>query len=352
MTADFLLYGSTGYVGRAIAELAVERGLRPVLGGRRAEAVGHQAAELGLDFVVASAGDAASLEAAMGDVPLVLSCAGPFVHTVEPLVEACLGTNTHYLDISGEPPVYDAVAARHEQAEAASVMLLPSVGFDVVATDCLAGHLMARLPNATRLTLALHQEGPADLPPGTLRTVIEMAPYGSSKQHRVGGEVVSAKRRMTRLIDFGDGPVEASMITWGDVFTAYVSTGVPNIADYTVMSPELSRQLDLLDRVRPLLRWGPVRNAAKKTLRGGATSEERAQTTMAVWGEVIDTTGEKAVSRLFGPEGGLEWTSRAALDVVGHALAGEVKPGFQTPATAYGPDLVLEAEGVTREDVE
>ncbi len=33
---SFLLYGAYGYTGRLIAEMAVERGLRPVLAGRNA----------------------------------------------------------------------------------------------------------------------------------------------------------------------------------------------------------------------------------------------------------------------------------------------------------------------------
>lgn len=352
MAGDFLLYGSTGYVGSAIAELAVQRGLRPILGGRDHEAVEGQARGLDLDFVIAETRDGAALDEMMAAVPVVLSCAGPFLHTAGPVVEACLRTGTHYLDISGEPPVYEMIAAHHNRAAAAGLMLLPSVGFDVVPTDCLAVHLAKRLPTATRLAIALNQQGPAGLPPGTLNTLIELTPHVTTREHRVDGEVVSASRRLTRMIDFGEGPVAASMITWGDVFTAYRSTEIPNIEEYSVLSEDLTGQLDRLDRLRPLLRFGPVRWAAKRSLRGGATAAERAETTMSVWAEVTDGDGGKAVSRLHGPEGGLEWTSRVAVDVLSHALDGDITPGFQTPAMAYGPDLVLETEGVRREDLE
>lgn len=232
-------------------------------------------------------------------------------------------------------------------------MLLPGAGFDVVPTDCLAAHLKPRLPTATHLTIAFHPQGPAALPPGTLNTLIESIPLESNREHRVDGrlEVVSGRRK-TRMVDFGSGPVEASLLTWGDVHLAYRSTGIPNIEDYAVIAPAMARQMDLSERLRPLFKIPLVRELAKRTQRGGATPEEREQTTMSVWGEVVDADGGKAVSRMYGPEGGLVWTSRSALEVVKRVLASEFEPGFQTPSLAYGPDLALAAEGVTREDVE
>ncbi len=351
MTGDFLLYGANGYVGSALAGLAVDRGLRPIIAGRNAAAVEELATTLGLDSKIVAVDAAASLDAALMETRVVLNCAGPFIYTAIPIIEACLRNGVHYVDITGEPPVYGAIAAYHDRAIEREVMLLPGAGFDVVPTDCLAVYLAKRLPSATRLTLAINQHGPAGLPPGTLNTAVEMIPFGS-KQHRVGGTIVSSKERKRRYVDFGDGPVEVVLMVWGDLFTAYRSTGIPNIEDYWAFDAATIRQLDMLDRVRPLFRLAPVRAAAKRRLRGGATPDERAATTTRVWGEVVDDVGNTAVARLSGPEAGLEWTIRSALDVVSHILAGDVTPGYQTPAMAYGPDLVLESEGVTREDVE
>jgi short subunit dehydrogenase-like uncharacterized protein len=350
--ADFMLYGSNGYVGRAVAELAIEHDLRPMLCGRDESAVNRQANELGMEARVFGLDDEASLNAALAAVPVVLNCAGPFLSTHRPLVDACLRTGTHYLDITGEPPVYEAIAARDDEAGANGVMLLPGVGFDVVPTDCLAAHLKRRLPTATHLTLAFHPEGPAALPPGTLKTLIDLIPLGSNKERRVDGrlEVVSG-RRPTRMIDFGSGPIKASLLSWGDIHQAYRSTGIPNIEDYAVLPPGMGRQMDVTEKLRPLFRIAAVREAAKRTIRGGATGEERARTTMSVWGEVVDGEGQQAVSRMHGPEGGLVWTSRSALEVVKRVLGGDFKPGSQTPSLVYGPDLALASEGVTREDI-
>lgn len=348
--SDFLLYGATGYVGRATAELAVERGLRPLLGGR-SESVREVAGGLGLDAVVMSATDGHAIEAALADVPVVLNCAGPFVHTYGSFFDACLRTGSHYLDITGEPVVYEAAAALDADARRAGVMLLPGVGFDVVPTDCLAAHVAARLPTATQLAIAFSNEGPASLPPGTANTMLEMGASESSKLHRVDGQIVEAPERLRRQIDFGSGPVEAVLRTWGDIYLAPKSTGIRNVTNYLVLGRSGEQQIDVLERLRPLLRFGPVRRLIRSRIPTGASPERRAAASTHVWAEATDPDGGRAVSLLHGPEAGLEWTRSAALDVVARVLDGQAPPGHQTPSTAYGPDLVLETPGVVREDV-
>jgi len=230
-------------------------------------------------------------------------------------------------------------------------MLLPGVGFDVVPTDCLALHLKQRLPSATRLTLAFQGEGPAGLPPGTQRTGIELIPYGN-RVRRNGRLERPTQATKTRLIDFGKGPVQVDRITWGDVFTAYYSTGIPNIEDYAVL-PKAVRQLAAIPNVLlPLFKLAVIRNLLKRGVKPGPTADERNRTFTHVWGEVEDDQGRRAVSRLHGPEAGIVWTARAALAAVRKVLANNAPPGFQTPALAYGADFVLECEGVTREDLD
>lgn len=347
----FLIYGATGYVGRAAAALAVERGLQPVLAGR-SPSVRDVAEELGTDAVVVEVDDQAGLRSALADQPVVLNCAGPFHRTYRQLFDACLATGTHYLDITGEPVVFEAAAAADPQARAAEVMLLPAVGFDAVPTDCLAAHLVRRLPAATHLRLAFAQDGPAAIPPGTAQTLVETAPHLSSRLHRVDGAIVEAAPRPTPEIDFGTGPVPTVLRTWADIYLAHKSTGIPNIDVYIALDPQLLRQNDLLERLRWLLRIGAIRQLVRRQIPTGATPEELEASATHVWGEVVDGDGNRAVSRLHGPEAGVVWTVRSCLDVVGRVLAGDAPPGHQTPATAYGPDLVLEADGVTREDVE
>jgi short subunit dehydrogenase-like uncharacterized protein len=347
----FLIYGATGYVGRAAAALAVERGLQPVLAAR-SESVRDLADELGTEAVIVEVDDVAGLTATLADQPVVLNCAGPFHRTYRQLFDACLATGTHYLDITGEPMVVEAAAAADAAAKAAGVMLLPAIGFDAVPTDCLAAHLVRRLPTATHLRLALAWEGPASIPPGTARTLVESAAHLSSRLHRVDGTVVEATSRPTLEVDFGAGPLTTVLHTWADIYVGYQSTGIPNIDVYLALSPEQVKQRDLAERLRWLLRLRAFRELIRRQIPTGATSQEVAASAAHVWGEVFDADGNRAAGRIHGPEAGRLWTSRCCLNVVTHVLAGDAPPGHQTPATAYGPDLVLEADEVTREDVE
>lgn len=344
------MYGAYGFVGEQIARMAVENGLHPIVAGRKATRVERLAAELDVAYHVFKLDDVPAMDRALKDVRLVLHCAGPYLNTYKQMVEGCLRAGVHYLDLTGELPVYEAIAARDGEARAQGVMLLPGVGFDVVATDCLALHLNDRLPHATHLTLAFQARGPAGLPPGTQRTSIELAPYGD-RMRRDGKLVAPQRAEVTRQIDFGDGPVEAVRFTWGDVFTGYHSTGIPNIEVYAVLSQAQRRQFAWLRRLRPLFKLAAVRSLFKLGVKPGSTAEERAQSSTHVWGEVKDDQGGRAVSRLHGPEAAVVWTARAALAAVQKVLAGKAPPGYQTPAKAYGADLVLECEGVTREDL-
>ena len=207
-------------------------------------------------------------------------------------------------------------------------MLLPGVGFDVVPTDCLALHLKQRLPSATHLTLAFQGEGPAGLPPGTQRTGIELIPYGN-RVRRNGRLERPEQATKIRLIDFGKGPVQADRIPWGDVFTAYYSTGIPNIEDYSVV-PKAMRQLAAIPNyLLPLFKLAVIRNLLKRGVKPGPTADERSRTFTHVWGEVEDDQGRRAVSRLHGPEAGIVWTARAALAAVRKVLAKMLLQGFK-----------------------
>lgn len=350
MATTFLLYGATGYVGEAAARESVRRGMAPILAGRNAAAVSALARELGLPHRVAALDDPRAVEAMLDGVAAVLHCAGPFLYTSRPMVDACLRTGAHYLDITGEFPVFEAIAARDAEARERGVMLMPAVGFDVVPTDCLAVHLKQRLPSATHLTMAFQSEGPSGLPPGTQRTVIELMRFGD--RVRVNGRFERATApRKTRLVDFGGGPVEVTQLTWGDVFTAYYSTGIPNIEEYTVVPKAARRAMGVMDALRPLLGLGWVRALLRRGVTPGPSAARRARTVTHVWGEVTDATGASAAARLHGPEAGVDWTVACALAVVERVLRGEVQAGYRTPAMVYGADLVLACPGVTREDL-
>jgi short subunit dehydrogenase-like uncharacterized protein len=345
---DFLLYGATGFVGEEIARRAVETGLKPLLAGRDQTKLKKLAWELKQDFMAFSLDDPVKMEAAFNSVPLVLNCAGPFMYTYQPILEFCLKTTTHYLDITGELPVFQGLADLDGQARDQGIMLMPGVGFDVVPTDCLAVYLKDRLPSASQLTIAFQVVGPAGLPPGTQRTMIELIPYGN--RVRRNGQLVKPRQAIkTREVDFGNGRVTATRITWGDVFTAYYSTGIPNIESYLVIPEYLHGKIRMMDRWRWLFTFPFIRNYLKRKVKPGPQTHTRTQTHTLVWGEVIDPENHKVSARLHGPEPGVEWTTLTALAAVKKVIEGKFIPGFQTPGKVFGADFVLEGQGVRRE---
>ena len=350
MNTNFLLYGSYGFVGQVIAQLAVQMGLNPILAGRDANKVRAQANQLGREYLVFDLDDLSALDHALSGVNVVLHCAGPYIYTSKLMVDGCLRTNTHYLDLTGEIPVYESLATRDSEANVKGVMILPGVGFDVVPTDCLALHLKHRLPSATHLTLAFCTEGPAGLPPGTAKTTIEMIPYGN--KIRKDGQLIKTKSGLkSRLVDFGLGEKLVTQLPWGDTFMAHYSTKIPNIEDYALISKSMRQNLLVSQYFRPFFKIKTVRDLFKRSLKSGSTEEERAISKTHVWGEVKDEHGHLAVSRLHGPEAGVDWTAITALAAVQKVLEDHVKPGFQTPASVFGADFVLESDQVTREDL-
>jgi short subunit dehydrogenase-like uncharacterized protein len=230
MSSALMIYGSNGYVGEHVARTAGRSGVKAIVAGRDVAKLDRIASETGLERRAFGLDDPTAIDRALKDVAVVLNCAGPFKYTAEPLVAACLRSRAHYLDITGEIPVFEAMQAKDEQAKARGVMLLPGVGFDVVPTDCLALHMKQRLPSATRLGLAFQSVGPAGLPPGTQRTAIELLNYGD-RVRRNGKLVRPQTAGGTISVDFGAGPVNAVRVLCGDVFTAYFSTGIPEIED-------------------------------------------------------------------------------------------------------------------------
>ncbi|WP_254280173.1 saccharopine dehydrogenase family protein [Haloarcula marina] len=349
---EVVIYGSYGYTGELVAEEAVDRGLNPVLAGRNRRTIERQATELGCDYEVVGLDEPRALDAMLADATAVLHCAGPFSRTWEPMVDACLRTGTHYLDITGELGVFEAIHDRDSEADEAGVMLLPGVGFDVVPTDCLGAHLHERLPEADTLELAFHAEMGAST--GTAKTLVEHIDEGGAVR-RDGRIRQVGVAHESRTIDFGwghDGRHAAS-IPWGDVATAYYTTGIPNVTVYMSMPPSAVRQTRLAGTLSPVLGLPPVKAGLQWLIEqttDGPDADERASGESLVWGEARTAGGDRVISRLRGPHT-YTLTVETAMATVERVLDGNVHTGYQTPAGAYGPDLILDIDGVEREDV-
>jgi short subunit dehydrogenase-like uncharacterized protein len=345
---SFLIYGANGYTGELITQYAAQRGLKPILAGRNDAKVREIAAKYGFEHRAFSLDDTAKLDAALQEVEMVLHCAGPFSITSRPMVEACIRNKRHYTDITGEISVFETCAAMGKKAEGAGVMLMPGVGFDVVPSDCLARHLKDRLPTATHLSLAFY--GMGRLSHGTQATMTMNV--GNGGAIRKNGKITPVPAAWkTREIDFGEVIKTGVTIPWGDVATAFYSTGIPNIEVFTVVPPSNLKMMKLSRYLGWLLAMGPFQSyLQKQILPGGPSDDERARGRTLLWGEASDDSGNRVEARLQGPEG-YTVTAIAALNIAERILAGDFQPGYQTPAKAYGPDLILELEGTARQDV-
>lgn len=347
----FLLYGSYGYTGELIAAQALREGLSPLLAGRDAARLKAQAESLGLEYRAFPLSDGAALDSALREAQLVVHAAGPFVHTYRPMVEACLRTGRHYVDISGEIPGFEALAALDEQAKAAGIMLLPGGGFDVVPSDCLAAHLKRLLPSATHLRLFIRGTG-AGASRGTLTSAIENMQRGGMLR-RDGMLVRVPVGWRTPRVDFGRGPIQTALIGWGDVSTAYHSTGIPNVETYMALPRTLVNAMPLTNAFMPVLSSRPVKALLKSLLRflpPGPPADRREKGIALLLGEVTDDAGGVARSRLQTREG-YTLTAMTAVEIAKRILAGDFKPGFQTPSLAYGPDFILSFPGSHRTDL-
>lgn len=343
-----LIYGAYGYTGTLVAEEAVRRGMHPVLGGRSEARLKPLADRLGLSYEAFSLDDSTRLEKACGNVDLVFHAAGPFARTAGPMVHACLSTGTHYLDIAGEIPVFERNFSLDGKARKRGVALISGVGFDVVPTDCLAAHVAARVDNPEHLEIAFL--GTGGFSAGSLKTIL-MHIHRPTLIRKDGHLQVDSKARGIP-IRFPDRVHFGFPITWGDLATAYHSTGIPTIR--TFMASSRSKTL-LLRAALPLARrifaLQPLRRAAVRFVGdhlSGPDGNVRLRTKAYVWARARNRRDQTAEAWLEIPES-YRFTAIAGVECMRRLLAGHYE-GALTPSQAFGKDFVLELPETKRFD--
>jgi len=343
---SLLIYGAYGYTGERIARTAVDRGHTPVLAGRNPDRLHSLAGDLGVRSRAFGVDD--DIETQLDGIEMVLNCAGPFESTADQFVEACLNRGVDYLDITGELPVFERLARRDEEARAAETTLLPGVGFDVVPTDCLAAHLTTRLDEPTHLSIAISADG--SLSGGTLKTLING--LGSGGAVRTDGHLRAVPTGSNvRVVDFGAGNRTVLSVPLGDLTTAFRSTGVPNITTYVAVPDGAVHAIRLGRPLERLASTDPGKRLLTKLVDrfvDGPTDAERADAETIIWAEAwSETTGKTVESTLRTPDP-YDVTVEAALAAAENVV--DVDSGFQTPATAFGPEFAVELPGVSRKD--
>jgi short subunit dehydrogenase-like uncharacterized protein len=188
---------------------------------------------------------------------------------------------------------------RHADAQAAGIVICPGVGFDVIPADCLAAVLKQALPDATHLVLAFDARTRGSR--GTARTIAESFLRGSRggrvRRNGVIEEVPLPHSR--RRVDFTGGSAMTVAIAWGDLATAYISTGVPNIETHVSMPPA-AVIASALNWARPLLAWAPVQKLLRRLAdRSTGPSEEELRTGRSrFWSKVSNAAGDHRTARL------------------------------------------------------
>ncbi|MEQ9423612.1 MAG: saccharopine dehydrogenase NADP-binding domain-containing protein [Cyclobacteriaceae bacterium] len=347
--SDLLIYGANGYTGKLITDLAVSRGLNPVVAGRNGSAITELAKKHSIDQKIFDLGDHELIVKNIEGFKVVLHCAGPFHKTAKPMIKACLEAQVNYLDITGEMEIFEYAASLSEKAKKSGILLMPGVGFDVVPTDCLAAHLHSLLPDATHLELAF--KGSGGISKGTANTMLDNFHRGGAiRENGKIKKVPSAYE--VRKIKFGNKEYTAATIPWGDVSTAYHSTAIPNIKVFTTVKPKGVKMMKLSNTFGGLLQIGFVKAFLKKKVDKieGPSANHRAKASSLIWGLVSDANGNVKEAELTTPEG-YQLTAMTAVEIADRVLNRSIFPGFKTPSGAFGADFILQFEGVERKDL-
>lgn len=345
----WMIYGATGYTGKLIAAKAIELGQKPTLAGRNPDKVRALAEKLGLPWAAFSVDDTDAATAALQDHALVLSVAGPFSATAKQMMTACIETGTHYLDVTGEIAVFELAASLNDAASKAGISLMPGVGFDVVPSDCLAAHTAARAKNPQSLVIAIKGlGGPSQ---GTAKTAVES--LGAGTMARKGGVIKSFPAgKLQRSFDLNARPEPFLAVSWGDVSTAYYSTGIGDIEVYFPNEGPIKSMTTMSRFFGPVMASNMVKNFLKKQIDkmpAGPTDAERERDTSLLLAEVIDADGTVYKSTLATPNG-YTLTAESAVRCALLKLTGEGNTGFQTPSKAFGADFVTTLSDCKLED--
>jgi short subunit dehydrogenase-like uncharacterized protein len=336
---NVFIYGAYGYTGELIVEVAAAQGLKPILGGRDANKLAALASKYSLDHAAFDVTNEAEWDKLLPNIDLVLNCAGPFALTVEHVVPMCLRHSCHYLDITGEIDVFSYIASLTKEAIAAKIVLMPGVGFDIVPTDCLSAKLKERLPDGNRLELAF--QGNSGISRGTALSMARR--YHEGGMIRKNGKLHKVPiAYQVKDIDFGGKTRLCMTIPWGDVYTAFFTTGVENIMVYTGITAKTLSTLLTFKKLKWVARTAIVQWMMKSIIKRkvtGPSLEKRSTYITYLWGKISNVAGKSVVLEMETMES-YQLTAFTAVEAVKLVLKGSVEFGYRTPAGAFGSSFI------------
>ncbi|SHJ21658.1 Uncharacterized conserved protein [Roseomonas rosea] len=308
-----MIYGATGYTGRMAATHARAAGLDLILGGRDETRLAELGGSLGAEHRVFALDEDTVADAALQDAAVLLNCAGPFLRTAGPLMRGAIRAGAHYLDIAAEPDSYRLAEAYDEQARAAGAMLLPGSGGSVAMLGSLVGRATEWVGRPHTIRVALHVAGAMSR--GSAISAREN--LTAECIERVDGALRPRAAGTTRDFDFGRGPVPCFPVTLPDLMTLWRALQAPNIGTFVHVSGSAFPTGDLT------------------VLPDGPSAEERDAHRYQASAEVTGVQGT-TVRAILDTVNAYSFTPLAAAEASRRVLAGEVRPGFQTPAELFG----------------
>jgi len=322
-----MIYGATGYTGRMAAEHAKAAGTPIVLAGRNEATLAKLSSELGVEYRAFRLDDGAAIDTGLAGISVLLNCAGPFMRTADALMKAALRKGVHYLDTAAELDSYRLAEALDDEAKAAGVMLMPGGGGSVAMLGSLAGHAVERVAKPRKIRIVLQVAG--GLSRGSAISATENLTVETMK--RVHGALIPAEADV-QTFDFGRGAVDCFRVTLPDLITIWRATGIPDIETFVHVTGDGFPQGDL------------------SLLPDGPSEEERLANRYQALAEVTNDQGQ-AVRSLLDTVNGYTFTAMAAAEAGRRILAGEARPGFQTPAGLFGNGFAQTIADTTINDV-
>jgi Saccharopine dehydrogenase NADP binding domain len=151
------VFGAYGHTGRFVVSELRRRGLVPVLAGRDAAKLSAASeTQPGVETRVALIDDPVTLDRALSGAAAVINCAGPFIDTAAPLVEAALRAGIPYLDVAAEQSSVLALFDRYAgAARDAGVAVIPAMAFYGGLGDLLATAAMGDWTSADEISVAV-----------------------------------------------------------------------------------------------------------------------------------------------------------------------------------------------------
>jgi short subunit dehydrogenase-like uncharacterized protein len=322
-TGKLLIYGATGYTGTMICHEAARRGLDFEIAGRSEDKLALLAAELNVPYHVFPVNNYAGWENALAGKTALLNIAGPFSETAELAMEACINFNVHYIDITAEVDIYRLAETKDAAAKAAGVMLLSGAGL-FATYDPLVLHTAKRVKDPVKLRAAFKYSG--GFTPGSIASSANIINAGILV--RKNGKIEKLTEAPSAAFDFGSGPEDCFPTPLGGVVLCYKSTGIPDIEEYFQMAL-------------------PANTSDPKTVKiqNGETSEDIAESPSMIIAEITGAD-EKTVRSIVEMPAGYMPTVTSAIEIVSRVLKGGYKPGFQSPGSVYGEELLSSLAGL------